>query len=88
MPRPPTIANERMKPSVHLSFSRKEMSDDFKELSLGDDVMVMVRGKVKSLSMYDDEGSFSVEYTQLELVGDAKPKTMQDAIDATRGRKS
>ena len=45
------------------------------------------RGKVKSLNQYEDNGALSVEYTQLELVNDASPKTMQDALDAMRGGK-
>ena len=88
MPSAPKMPHERIKPSVHLSFPRKEMPDGFKDLSIGDDVMVVLRGKVKSLSQYEDEGSVSVEYVQLELVGNAKPKTMQDAIDAMRGGKN
>ena len=82
MPSAPAMPNERMKPSVHLSFPRKEMPDGFKDLSIGDDVMVMLRGKVKSLSQYEDDGGLSVEYVQLELVNNAKAKTMQEAIDA------
>ena len=85
---PRAMPVERIKSSVHLSFSRKEMPDGFKDLSIGDDVMVVLRGKVKSLSQYEDEWSVSVEYGQLELVGNAKPKTMQDALDAMRGGKS
>jgi len=90
MPRnePVMAGMPKMKPSVHLSFPRKEMPDGFKELSIGDDVMVMLRGKVKSLSQYEDDGSLSVEYTKLEVIGEATAKTMQDAIDATRGRKA
>jgi len=77
----------KLKPSVHLSFPRKETPDGFKELSIGEDVLVMLRGKVTSLSQYEDEGSLAVEYTQFALIADAKPKTIQDAIDATQGRK-
>ena len=85
---PRAMLPERMKPSVHLAFPRKEMPDGFKDLSIGDEIMVMLRGKVKSLAQYADEGSLSVEYVQLELVGDIKPKTMQDALDAMRGGKN
>ena len=84
---PRAVPAEHMKPSVHLSFPRKEMPDGFKDLSIGDDVMVMLRGKVKQLSQYEDEGALSVEYVQLELVADAKPKTMTDALEAV-GRKA
>lgn len=88
MPNPPrAMSVERIKPSVHLSFPRKEMPEGFKDLSIGDDVMVILRGKIKSLSQYEDEGSVSVEYVQLELVGNAKPKNMQDALDAMKGGK-
>ena len=88
MPNPPrAMSVERIQPSVHLSFPRKEMPEGFKDLSIGDDVMVILRGKIKSLSQYEDEGSVSVEYVQLELVGNAKPKNMQDALDAMKGGK-
>ena len=85
---PRAEAVERMKPSVHLSFPRKEMPDGFKDLSIGDDLVVLLRGKVQSLSQYENDGTLSVEYTQLELVGGAKPKSIQDALDAMRGGKA
>ena len=89
MPRNPVaMSATRMQPSISLSFPRKEMPDGFKDLSIGDDVMVMLRGKVKSLSQYEDEGALSVEYTQLRLVSDATPKAMQAAIEATQGRRT
>lgn len=80
------------KPStIHLSFDKKAMPAGFHDLSMGDNIMVMIRGKVTTLSEYDNEyergGSLGVEYTQMELVGDAKPKTMQDALEAV-GRKA
>ena len=87
MPNSQPVATERMKPSVHLSFSRKDLPDGFKDLSIGEDVVVMLRGKVTSLSQYGDEGALGVEYVQLELVHDAKPRSIQDALDAMRGGK-
>lgn len=79
--------NERSKPSVYLDFGKDAVPKDFSDLSIGDEVMVMLRGKVKTLSQYEEGSALSVEYTQLELVTDAKPKTMADALEAV-GRKA
>ena len=85
-PAPSPATMSEMKPSVYLSFPREKVPDDFGDLSVGDDVVVLMRGKVRSLSENEEDCSVSVEYSRLELVGDAKPKTMQDALNAIRGR--
>ena len=83
-----TSPSERMKPSVYLDFQKSDVPKDFADLSIGDEVVVVLRGKVKTLNQYEEGSALGVEYTQLALVGDAKPKTMQDALDAMRGGKS
>ena len=82
-----TLPHERMKPSVYLDFGKSDVPKDFKTLSIGDEVVVMLRGKVKSLNQYEEGSAVSVEYAQLELIGDAKQKTMADALEAV-GRKA
>ena len=90
MPRGPVASaspNERMKPSIYLDFGKSDVPKDFATLSIGDDVVVILRGKVVTLNQYVEGSAMSVEYTQLEVIGEAKPKTMQDALNAMRGDK-
>ena len=82
-----TSPHERMKPSVYLDFGKNDVPKDFKALSIGDEVVVMLRGKVKSLNQYEEGSAVSVEYSQLELIGNSSPKTMTDALEAI-GRKA
>ena len=74
-------AKEEFKPSVYLDFPNKSRPVEFKDLTIDDDVMVVLRGKVTSLSHHHDSSSINVEYDKLEIVGGAKPKTMDQVLD-------
>jgi hypothetical protein len=87
MPRAPEVqAMPREKPRVHFDFERAGMPKAVTEVSINDDIMVVLRGKVKSLSQYEDSASLSVEYSRLEIVSGAKPKTMTEVLDELRGK--
>lgn len=88
MPRTPAVEAPmpRDKPRVHFEFERKDMPKEFKDVSIDDDVMIVLRGKVKSLAQYEDTASVSVEYTRLEMVSGAKPTTMTDVLESLRSR--
>ena len=83
----PMSVSEKIKPSVYLSFDKDHMPAEFEGLSIGEKILVMLRGEVRMLREDERGGAVEVEYTQLELVGDAKPKTMADALEAV-GRKA
>ena len=80
VPAPPM----REKPRVHFDCMNKDAPKGIKDASIDDEVMVMVRGKLKSISQYEDSTSFAVECNQIEVVSGAKPKTMTDALNAMR----
>jgi len=86
MPHAPRPANPiKMKPRVHFEFEQKAVPAAVKEVSIDDEVMVVLRGKVKSISQYEESSSLSIEYTRLELVSGAKPKTMTEVLNELHG---
>lgn len=89
MPRSPDApAIPREKPRVHFGFDRDTMPKAFTEVSIDDEVMVVLRGKVKAIGQYEDHADLSIEYTRLELVPGARPKTMTEVLDQLRGRRT
>ena len=81
----PRVTAVREKPTVYLNFDKKQMPRGFRDLSLDDSVIVVLRGKVTSVSQHQDGSALSVEYTRLELVNNAKPATMDQVLEDLRG---
>lgn len=69
------------KPRVHLDFSKKDTPKSFKDLSIDDEVTVVLRGKVKSLNQMEDQNSFSVEYGRIEIADNNRPASLEDAVE-------
>lgn len=88
MPRvsmPEPRVSRRETPTVYLNFGNKDTPKEFTDLSLNDEVMVVMRGKVMSLGQHQEGAALEVAYNQLEIVGDAKPKTMSEVLAQLRG---
>lgn len=78
---------ERMKPSIYFDFKTEDKPDGYADVHVGDAVMVLVRGTVQGMHENRASCGLSIEYDELELVGNAKPKSMQDALAAAQRRK-
>lgn len=57
----------RRKVSFDFGKGGLEAPEGFKEMSIGDEVTVLVTGKVKSLNQSEDTSSFSLQMENIEL---------------------
>jgi len=72
-------------PSVHLNFSRgnkPEVPSNFDKMKIGQDVIVTISGKVKSLSAYEGgDKNFGVVMKSVEVKIPSSSKSMSDVME-------
>jgi len=61
--------------------------EGFKELSIGDEVTVMVTGKVNNLNQTEDTSSFALQMEKIELETGAKAGISDALKKAAKGQK-
>ena len=78
------------KPSVSFNFGEKAkvQPKGFENININDDVTVITKGRVKSISdksdRWDMAKRFSIELTSCQIVPPEKKVTLDDAVKAAR----
>lgn len=85
MPSNRAVPMERMNPSIYLDFEKKKAPSGFDNLNVDDEVVIVLKGKVKMLRKDEDGSGMRIDYTRLELASDVKPKTMTDVLKELQG---
>jgi len=76
--------------SVNFSFDNEKFKAPagFSDLSIDDEITVVVRGKVTRLSASSDSSGLELRMNSVELVGkQEKPTSLKEALSETQGKK-